>query len=210
MTDNPYCLLAEHWKKRQPALDREEKRLIAGKDTFRNRLRGFLTIAYYRRDRLVEQGDVVLGLVFREWRGNPMETGNCFRDWVLFSPSTEVSLDPSILVKTADALLNAQEKAPKNRKELRFHDAMSKPLSDAAYLEVPPEITDGKLIYLSIIERPYSPSSDFRLGLWPFLVNRSISREILLLPARFWPEEQLKAYKEGHNPFWKEKGEDHG
>ena len=203
MTETAYERLKNEWLHRRGLLTKAEVSVLARKDTFAKRLKGFLTAVYWKREKLIRSSDVVLGLVFKEWHGSPAETGNYFRDWILFSPSAEISENPQILLKVADTLLKGEGERPKDKVLLRFHDALFKPLADAAYLQVPSGKTDGKLIYLSVVERPYDINDGFRLGVYPFLVNPSVSKEIVLLPPAFWPEEERKAFSEGKNPFVK-------
>ena len=187
-----FSSLKEGWERLRPLLSREDIRFIASKDTFRKRLRGFLTPAYWKREHLIKESSVVWGLVFKEWHGNPSETGNYYRDWVLFSPSTSVNEDPRLLFEAASALRNGKETPPKSKKEILLRNVLEKPLSDASYLKLPPEATGGELIYLSIVERPYDLNDGFNLGLHPLLMNPSISKEIIFLPNKYWREEEKK------------------
>lgn len=203
MTETAYERLKKEWLKRRGLLTKADVSVLARKDTFAKRLKGFLTAAYWKREKLIRSSDVVLGLVFKEWHGSPAETGNYFRDWILFSPSLEINENPAFLLKTADAFLKEESARPKDKALLRFHDAIFKPLADASYLQVPPEKAEGKLVYLSIVERPYDLNDGFRLGVYPFLMNPSVSKEILFLPPEFWPEEDRKTIATGENSFTK-------
>ena len=203
MTETAYARLKRDWAKRRGTLTKGEVSALARKDTFAKRMKGFLTAAYWKREKLIASSEIVLGLVFKEWHGSPSETGNYFRDWVLFSPSVEINEKPETLLKVADALLKKENERPKDKSVLRFHDALFKPLADASYLQVPSGYAEGKLLYLSILERPFDLNDGFRLGIHPFLMNPSVSKEILFLPSEFWPEEDRKALSIGENPFMK-------
>lgn len=184
--------LSNHWKNRQKDLDKNDVSYIAYKDTFRHAMRGFLTGSYYKRNRLIKEGDLVYGYVFKTWSNDPTNQSD-YPTWVLFSPSLEVSKNPAVFARIS-AKLQDLTKEDDDKKYRKLRNLIIEPLSECDYFEIPEEFTEGAVVYLSIIYLHVNQITNFHMGLNPLLMSRGISKEVIYLPDRFWPGEFYEAY----------------
>lgn len=181
-TNTTYKEFQSCWNDEKKTLSKRDIALISGKDGFKNAIKGFLTADYYKRGKLIEEGQLVLGYIFKTWSSS--DVGYC-PHWVLFSPSPKVNENPQLLKDVAKSLSGCTEvKGDKTSKAL--HKLLTQPLSEAKYFELPENITNGNLIYLSIVYLRPEWRNNIRLGLNPFIANQGISKEILYLPDQFW------------------------
>lgn len=191
-----YALLEKQnksFQERQQFLSKEEIRYIAQKDTFPKRLRGFLTRAYYQKDKLIKRGQIVYGYVYKEWSQDVEGNVDPF-SWVLISPERKIMENPSIFQKTAAKLQDFSLLPGGNRREKLLKNQLNEALSDAPFEELPQSLTEGHLIYLCKLQRPLALVSFFHLGLNLFLFNPSISKQILFLPERYMTDDFKQCY----------------
>lgn len=175
------------WLDHKDLLSKEDMKIIR-KCCSRN----FLNQAYFHRNLLIKSGQLLPGYVFRSWSGNGSNK-NYHPFWVLFSPSSKVFENPSILRDIAHTINNLGDfgGAVLNKKFIKL---LNEPLSDASYFLVPEELTNGKLVYVSIVYLPPMVGEKLVFGYNPFIINKEISNEIIFLPDIFWDEEFKDAY----------------
>ena len=57
----------ESWLSKRVLLSKDEIRHMSDKDSFRGKIHGFLTRAYYKRKDLIVTGEIVYCLAFKSW-----------------------------------------------------------------------------------------------------------------------------------------------
>lgn len=185
--------LRKQYDAKKGSFTKKELQFLTGRDTLRGRLLGFLTAAYYRRPRLFREGRVTYALAFRKWTG--MERSErLLSTWVLFSPSSEFDAHPDLLYKVKANLDALVENGEKNRKLHKLYVALTEELSEPAYMEIPKEFSEGKLVYLSFIYLRNHQIPKFRLGINLIVMDRSVSKEVLYLPALYWSTDFVNYY----------------
>ena len=187
--------VAKAYDEARKTFGKEEENLILGRETLRGKLLGFMTSAYYRRPKVVKYGEVVLGYAFRDFKPSPKSP--YFRVWVLYSPALEFKEKPAIYVDIANKLLSYQNEGKPDKALRKFLTALNENYADATSLEVPPSLSDGHFVTLSIIDCDERRFPEFRLGYNFFLSSPSDSKELLPLHPRFIPIEVYKAYAKG-------------
>ena len=185
------------WLLKRASLDKTELSYLANKDTFNGIRLGFMTRAYYQREKMIRGSDIYYAYVFQSWNnavGNPQSS---YPTWLLFSPDTPVNENPDILKEISAKLtsIKTTEVVDKTEKELK--KIIVEPLSDASCFLLPPSYSLGHYVFLSIIDCPGSRVSSFQLGLNLILANLSVSKEVRYLPERYWPDEFKQAYQQG-------------
>lgn len=172
---------------------KEDVAFIAGKDNFNGKLLGFLTVEYYRRERLIREGSLVYGYVFRTWT-NEVTFTKPFPTWILFSPSKEFVSKPGLYIEILKAL-QAIQLPKRGSPELRkLHTMLNAELSEPKYFLIPEPYAQGHLVYLSMAYLRPHHNYNLRLGINPFIIAPAISKEILFLPTTYWTDEFKKAY----------------
>jgi hypothetical protein len=185
------------WLLKRAAFDKSEIAFLSGKDSFRGRLRGFMTRAYYQRTRLIETSEVFYAYVFQSWTNDIEEKGDSYPTWLLFSPEREVNQNPLILKDISAKLFSFKEKAPRDKTEKELQGYLKDYLSDVSFYPLPDVCSLGHFVYLSIVDVPLLRVPNFHLGLNLILASPSVSKEVLYLPKKEWPEEYRKAYDQG-------------
>lgn len=183
----------DFYKEKQKSLSKEEIAFISSRDTLRGKLLGFLTKDYWKKKELILKGDLLYGYAFKSFEPEPNSSERRFPVWVLFSPSREFNEQPLLLKEVAETIINTLEKDVKSKEEKRFLHLVHEPYGDASYLGVPSIFTNGKLIYMSIVYFHQNTLSDFHLGLNFLIAEASISKEVILLPGRYF---DLSVYKD--------------
>ena len=141
----------ESWRKLAPTLDKAALKHIGDKEDKNGILLGCFTASYYKRSHLIQGSEVLYAYVFKAFRQDQDESEIRYPTWLLFSPSKEFEADPNLYKPIADQLLALPLSQPKERDLKKLSYAISDNFADAAYLELPPSLTGGKLVYLSII-----------------------------------------------------------
>lgn len=187
--------LEKHFQEKKVLFKKEDFAYIAGKDTFKGKMLGFLTTDYYRREKLIRGGNLIYGYVFRAWT-NEVTFTRPYPMWILFSPSQTFKNDPDLFVSILSAL-QAIELPKRGQSELRkLFTMLNAELSEPKYFLIPEPYAQGHLVYLSMAyHRPWH-NNNLKLGINPFIMGASISREILYLPMKYWDESFKKAYYE--------------
>lgn len=186
----------EYWMEKRNCLSKDEVKYISNKDTFRNKMKGFLTLSYYKRDKLIRTGNTVIGYVYKEWT-NDMDGKQNPLIWVLTSPESKLLDNPSIFEKTAANLTDFASLPGGDMKERRLKAKIKSPFADVRNLEIPQSLTGGHLIYLSVLTRPLDKNSFFELGFNFFISNPAASKETILLSERYLAEEIKDMYLNG-------------
>ena len=185
-------LIANYDQKRL-LFKKEDVSFIADKDTFRGKMLGFLTTEYYRRGKLIKEGNVVYGYVYRTWT-NEVTYTRPYPTWVLFSPAKEFIDNPQ-LYAAISASLQAIELPKHPNPELRMlHTMLNAELSEPKYVLIPEPYAQGHLVYLSMVYLRPRHNNNLRLGINPFIIAPSISKEILYLPTAYWTDDFKKTY----------------
>lgn len=179
----------ESWEKKRPTLSKEEIKNITGREGPKNFLVGFLSSEYYKRNKLVEEGDLTIGYVFKIFIETSEESNEVAPTWVLFSPSSQVANHPERLKEVANKLSEQCLNGPKGSLPKPLYYALTNMYADGSYIEIPPQFTNGDLVYLSIAYRFIRATPDFKLGYNLILASRGISKGILYLPPRYWSKE---------------------
>jgi len=185
------------WLIRRASLSKEDLAYLSYQDSFRHRLEGFLTQAYYQRKKMIPSSDIFYAYVFQDWSNDGTGLGEEYPTWLLFSPSREVNQDPLLLKKIAANLQSIKEKDVLGKEEKELKKLLVEPLSDCSFFEIPSSLAEGKLIYLSIVYVHLERVSYFHLGLNLILSSPSISQEVLYFPTKYWPKDLLNAYTKG-------------
>lgn len=186
-----------YWEKIKRSLRKEEIRHIADKDSPTGRMLGVFTLAYWKRERLIEGGSLVFGYAFKSFQFEGEMRDKVYPSWVLFSPEKAVNENPKVFEGVAAKLgkLVLEEATSKEDKKLKR--VLTDNLAVASYIQLDEKYTDGALIYLSIVDVRRSQLPDFRLGYSLLLIGRNISKEVLYLPPAYWSKDYAEAYKKG-------------
>lgn len=185
----------ESWLSKRVLLSKDEIRHMSDKDSFRGKIHGFLTRAYYKRKDLIVTGEIVYCLAFKSWSNDLSDNAIRYRSWVIFSTSTTLRSNPSLLKKISENILTLMHEENSDKAYSKLIRTLNEPLSDASYLELPKELCEGELAYLSIIYVEKNLNPNFSLGLNLLLVSPSVSQEVLYLPEGNYPHDFLEAYK---------------
>ncbi len=181
--------LNDHFRTASLSFEANDWKYLAGKDTPRGRMLGFLTPEYYQREKLWHTGVIVWAYAFRSYMDNAATAGDrAFPSWVLFSPTSPFQNDPTLyypILKKLNAFLNRK---PKNKVERTLKIVLEGELSEPQYLEVPTEFTDGKLVYLSMVYVRPTHLPAFHLGVLPLMINKNVTHEVMYVPDRYWTE----------------------
>ncbi len=191
-----YALLEnerEEFRKKQLLLTKEEINFISNKETFRDRLHGFLTSAYHKREKVIRTGELFYGYVFSEWNSRPDSMPISL---ILFSPERKMAENPIIFKKIVENLNGFLENQQKNKGDKKLKNLLSEPLANAPYEQLPFNLSEGHLVYFCKVYRNISFDYSFNLGLNLFIANPAISKQILFLPERYMTETFKKLYEE--------------
>jgi len=185
--------LSAHFDEKRLSLSKEDIRFLSGKDSFKGKMLGFLTSDYYRREKLIREGELIYGYVYRAWT-NEITYTRPYPTWVLFSPAGEFKDDPNLYLEVLSELQKIE--APKRGASGLKHllTMLNAELSEPKYVVIPEPYAKGHLVYLSMVYlRPWH-IANLRLGVNPFIIAPSASKEILYLPFIYWSDEFKKEY----------------
>jgi hypothetical protein len=181
--------LNDHFQQMALSFSKEDWTYLAGKDTPRGRMLGFLTPEYYKREKLWETGIIVWGFAFKTFMDNAVTAGDrVYPSWVLFSPVQAFCDDPTLYYAVQEKLLKALEGKPKGKAQKQLKIALEGELSEPQYMEIPVEYTEGKLVYLSMVYVRPTHFPDFHLGFVPLIINKLITAEVMYVPDRYWTD----------------------
>lgn len=185
--------LRKHYQSLLPTFDKQEEQFQCLRTYRQGRLHGVFTRDYWRRKDLFKKGEIVFGYAFKSYQLN-VDDESDFPIWVLLSPHQSYAEDPSRYEEILEKINAFLEKKPHGKKEKRLYSLLSGELSEPKYVELPSEWSHDILVYLcSTYVRPIH-IYDFRLGILPFLMLPSETKEIMILPVKYWTEEYLQFY----------------
>jgi hypothetical protein len=192
-----YHELNTTWIEKRASFDKKELTYLANKDTFAGRRLGFMTRAYYQREKMIKSSDIYYAYAFQSWNNAVSNSQSSYPTWLLFSPDTAVNENPAILKEISAKVLSIKQKEATNREEKELKKDVAEVLSDVACLVLPQAYSLGHYVMLSIIDMPYQHVSSYHLGLNLIMANFSLSKEVRYLPERYYPPEFRDAYQKG-------------
>jgi len=190
--------IRENFKKLLP-FNEEEMKYITLRNDKKGKLRALFTKDYWKRNVLVSEGRIAYGYAFKSYQFNMKDPTNAFPIWVLISPSSFFDEHPEEYAIIASALWELQTKEVKTKKEKELKRILLGELSEPKYVELPKELTHNHFVYLCSCYVYESHISSFHLGFLPIVYAPEKSKEILLLPMKYWNETFLSFYKEMKN-----------
>jgi len=183
------------WLLKRASFNKEDLAYLAYQDTFRHRLEGFMTRVYYQRKRMLSQSNLFLAYVFQDY-SNDFNSGS-YPTWLLFSPASEVNQNPALLKETATKVLSIKGRKDLSKEDETLRKLVEEPLSDCSFVEIPSSLSGNHLVYLSIVYVHPERIPSFHLGLALICSAPSLSKEVLYLPLKFYPDELKNAYIKG-------------
>lgn len=183
----------KNFKEKQLFLTKEDINFISSKETFKDKLHGFLTVSYHQREKVIRTGELFYGYVFSEWKSRPDSQPISL---ILFSPETKIAQNPSIFKKITENLYGFLKISHRNRKDKKLKNLLTEPLANAPFEALPYTITEGHIVYFCKIYRNISFANSFNLGLNLFISNPAVSKQIMYLPERYMTETFKNLYEE--------------
>lgn len=176
-------------------LNSEEKKHLLDKDTPRGRMFGFLTMSYYKRLKLFEEGTFTYAYCFKTWN-NSYGSDRPYPVWFIFSPESYFNKNRNELEKIAAKLGKFVKDfdCKKDKKHKKLFTMLNEYLSEPNYIELPFEFTDNHLIYLHVTYLRPLQNPHFNLGYNVVVFSKGISKEVLFVPEMFWNKEYKETY----------------
>lgn len=197
MKANNYSLLRKTISDKRDSLvfnlsDSEFKSLFSGK-TIKEKMINFFTLKRSKRLELIKKGYIVFGLVFSS---SYINNSNLIRTRIIFSPSYELADNKEEMLAIADKInewVDSVNFKKLTMKEKKLYQAIISDEEEPNYIQIPESIIGNKLVYLSLI---FVNKDDFLNGMVPIIINRKISKEILLVPQAMYSNEYIESLEE--------------
>ena len=197
MKTNNYSLLRKTISDKRDSLvfnlsDSELKSLFSGK-TIKEKMINFFTLKRSKRLELIKKGYIVFGLVFSS---SYINNSNLIRTRIIFSPSYELADNKEEMLAIADKInewVDSVNFKKLTMKEKKLYQAIISDEEEPNYIQIPESIIGNKLVYLSLI---FVNKDDFLNGMVPIIINRKISKEILLVPQAMYSNEYNESLEE--------------
>lgn len=197
MKANNYSLLRKTISDKRDSLvfnlsDSELKSLFSGK-TIKEKMINFFTLKGSKRLELIKKGYIVFGLVFSS---SYINNSNLIRTRIIFSPSYELADNKEEMLAIADKInewVDSVNFKKLTMKEKKLYQALISDEEEPNYIQIPESIIGNKLVYLSLI---FVNKDDFLNGMVPIIINRKISKEILLVPQEMYSNEYIESLEE--------------
>lgn len=197
MKANNYSLLRKTISDKRDSLvfnlsDSELKSLFSGK-TIKEKMINFFTLKRSKRLELIKKGYIVFGLVFSS---SYINNSNLIRTRIIFSPSYELADNKEEMLAIADKInewVDSVNFKNLTMKEKKLYQALISDEEEPNYIQIPESIIGNKLVYLSLI---FVNKDDFLNGMVPIIINRKISKEILLVPQAMYSNEYIESLEE--------------
>lgn len=197
MKTNNYSLFRKTISDKRDSLvfnlsDSELKSLFSGK-TIKEKMINFFTLKGSKRLELIKKGYIVFGLVFSS---SYINNSNLIRTRIIFSPSYELADNKEELLAIADKInewVDSVNLKKLNMKEKRLYQALISDEEEPNYIQIPESIIGNKLVYLSLV---FVNKDEFLNGMVPIIINRKISKEILLVPQAMYSNEYIESLEE--------------
>lgn len=197
MKANNYSLLRKTISDKRDSLvfnlsDSELKSLFSGK-TIKEKMINFFTLKGSKRLELIKKGYIVFGLVFSS---SYINNSNLIRTRIIFSPSYELADNKEEMLAIADKInewVDSVNLKKLTMKEKKLYQAIISDEEEPNYIQIPESIIGNKLVYLSLI---FVNKDDFLNGMVPIIINRKISKGILLVPQEMYSNEYIESLEE--------------
>ena len=197
MKANNYSLLRKTISDKRDSLvfnlsDSELKSLFGGK-TIKEKMINFFTLKRSKRLELIKKGYIVFGLVFSS---SYINNSNLIRTRIIFSPSYELADNKEEMLAIADKInewVDSVNFKKLTMKEKKLYQAIISDEEEPNYIQIPESIIGNKLVYLSLM---FVNKDDFLNGMVPIIINRKISKEILLVPQAMYSNEYIESLEE--------------
>lgn len=197
MKANNYSLLRKTISDKRDSLvfnlsDSELKSLFSGK-TIKEKMINFFTLKGSKRLELIKKGYIVFGLVFSS---SYINNSNLIRTRIIFSPSYELADNKEEMLAIADKInewVDSVNFKKLTMKEKKLYQALISDEEEPNYIQIPEYIIGNKLVYLSLV---FVNKDDFLNGMVPIIINRKISKEILLVPQAMYSNEYIESLEE--------------
>lgn len=197
MKANNYSLLRKTISDKRDSLvfnlsDSELKSLFSGK-TIKEKMINFFTLKGSKRLELIKKGYIVFGLVFSS---SYINNSNLIRTRIIFSPSYELADNKEEMLAIADKInewVDSVNLKKMTMKEKKLYQALISDEEEPNYIQIPEYIIGNKLVYLSLV---FVNKDDFLNGMVPIIINRKISKEILLVPQAMYSNEYIESLEE--------------
>lgn len=197
MKTNNYSLFRKTISDKRDSLvfnlsDSELKSLFSGK-TIKEKMINFFTLKGSKRLELIKKGYIVFGLVFSS---SYINNSNLIRTRIIFSPSYELADNKEEMLAIADKInewVDSVNLKKLTMKEKKLYQALISDEEEPNYIQIPESIIGNKLVYLSLI---FVNKDDFLNGMVPIIINRKISKEILLVPQAMYSNEYIESLEE--------------
>lgn len=197
MKANNYSLLRKTISDKRDSLvfnlsDTELKSLFGGK-TIKEKMINFFTLKRSKRLELIKKGYIVFGLVFSS---SYINNSNLIRTRIIFSPSYELADNKEEMLAIADKInewVDSVNFKKLTMKEKKLYQSIISDEEEPNYIQIPESIIGNKLVYLSLI---FVNKDDFLNGMVPIIINRKISKEILLVPQAMYSNEYIESLEE--------------
>lgn len=197
MKANNYSLLRKTISDKRDSLvfnlsDSELKSLFSGK-TIKEKMINFFTLKRSKRLELIKKGYIVFGLVFSS---SYINNSNLIRTRIIFSPSYELADNKEEMLAIADKInewVDSVNFKKLTMKEKKLYQAIISDEEEPNYIQIPESIIGNKLVYLSLV---FVNKDDFLNGMVPIIINRKISKEILLVPQAMYSNEYIESLEE--------------
>ena len=197
MKANNYSLLRKTISDKRDSLvfnlsDSELRSLFSGK-TIKEKMINFFTLKGSKRLELIKKGYIVFGLVFSS---SYINNSNLIRTRIIFSPSYELADNKEEMLAIADKInewVDSVNLKKLTMKEKKLYQALISDEEEPNYIQIPESIIGNKLVYLSLV---FVNKDDFLNGMVPIIINRKISKEILLVPQAMYSNEYIESLEE--------------
>ena len=197
MKTNNYSLFRKTISDKRDSLvfnlsDSELKSLFSGK-TIKEKMINFFTLKGSKRLELIKKGYIVFGLVFSS---SYINNSNLIRTRIIFSPSYELADNKEEMLAIADKInewVDSVNFKKLTMKEKKLYQAIISDEEEPNYIQIHESIIGNKLVYLSLI---FVNKDDFLNGMVPIIINRKISKEILLVPQAMYSNEYIESLEE--------------
>lgn len=197
MKTNNYSLFRKTISDKRDSLvfnlsDSELKSLFSGK-TIKEKMINFFTLKGSKRLELIKKGYIVFGLVFSS---SYINNSNLIRTRIIFSPSYELADNKEEMLAIADKInewVDSVNLKKLTMKEKKLYQALISDEEEPNYIQIPESIIGNKLVYLSLV---FVNKDDFLNGMVPIIINRKISKEILLVPQAMYSNEYIESLEE--------------
>ena len=197
MKANNYSLLRKTISDKRDSLvfnlsDSELKSLFSGK-TIKEKMINFFTLKRSKRLELIKKGYIVFGLVFSS---SYINNSNLIRTRIIFSPSYELADNKEEMLAIADKInewVDSVNLKKLTMKEKKLYQALISDEEEPNYIQIPEYIIGNKLVYLILV---FVNKDDFLNGMVPIIINRKISKEILLVPQAMYSNEYIESLEE--------------